>query len=1750
MTGGVGALTLTKSANPNSYIAVGQQITYTYGVKNTGSVDLAGPFTVTDNKVTVSCPAAASLAPNASLTCTASHSITQADLDAGSITNKATASNGTVTSPQAQATVTAVGNQALTLTKTATPTTYTKVGDVIGYSYGVKNSGNVTLVGPFTVTDNKVTVTCPATASLAPNASRTCTASYSITQADLDNGSVTNKATASNGTVTSPQAQATVTAVPNQALTLTKTANPTTYTKVGDVIGYSYGVKNSGNVTLAGPFTVTDNKVTVTCPATASLAPNASLTCTASHSITQADLDAGSVTNTATAKAGNTTSNAASQTVTAEQGRALTLTKTATPTTYTKVGDVIGYSYGVKNSGNVTLAGPFTVTDDKVTVTCPATASLAPNASLTCTASYSITQADLDAGSITNKATASNGTITSPQAQATVTAQTGPALTLTKTATPTTYTKVGDVIGYSYGVKNSGNVTLAGPFTVTDNKVTVTCPATASLAPNASLTCTASYSITQADLDAGSITNKATASNGTITSPQAQATVTAQTGPALTLTKTATPTTYTKVGDVIGYSYGVKNSGNVTLAGPFTVTDNKVTVTCPATASLAPNASLTCTASHSITQADLDAGSVTNTATAKAGNTTSNAASQTVTAEQGRALTLTKTATPTTYTKVGDVIGYSYGVKNSGNVTLAGPFTVTDDKVTVTCPATASLAPNASLTCTASHSITQADLDAGSVTNTATAKAGNTTSNAASQTVTAEQGRALTLTKTATPTTYTKVGDVIGYSYGVKNSGNVTLSGPFSVSDDKVTVTCPATASLAPNASLTCTASHSITQADLDAGSITNKATASNGTITSPQAQATVTAQTGPALTLTKTATPTTYTKVGDVIGYSYGVKNSGNVTLSGPFSVSDDKVTVTCPATASLAPNASLTCTASYSITQADLDAGSITNKATASNGTITSPQAQATVTAQTGPALTLTKTATPTTYTKVGDVIGYSYGVKNSGNVTLSGPFSVSDDKVTVTCPATASLAPNASLTCTASHSITQADLDAGSITNKATASNGTITSPQAQATVTAQTGPALTLTKTATPTTYTKVGDVIGYSYGVKNSGNVTLSGPFSVSDDKVTVTCPATASLAPNASLTCTASHSITQADLDAGSITNKATASNGTITSPQAQATVTAQTGPALTLTKTATPTTYTKVGDVIGYSYGVKNSGNVTLAGPFTVTDDKVTVTCPATASLALNASLTCTASYSITQADLDAGSVTNTARAQGKAPNGSTVTSNQTQATVTANLPPKVTNPGSQSSKEGDTVNLQIDATSRPAGHQLSYSAIGLPKDLSINSSTGLISGTVNYDAAGSPGPSYSVTVKVTDTITNLPESVTFSWTVEDTNRSPVAQNDSASTPSETAVAIPVLVNDYDPDSDPLTIQSVGVSGGTVNIVDGVLIYTPAMGFTGQDSFTYTISDGHSGTASATVTVQVTAKDASNHPPTAVADSATTHEGVPIAIAVLPNDYDLDGNALTLMLPNNTTQKGGVVNINDNGTPANPADDFIDYSPLANFTGDDAFTYQVSDGHGGTDTAIVSVVVLPADKNLPTAVGDGATTPMDQAVTINVLANDIPPTVGEPLSIKAVSQGAHGNVAIVGNQVLYTPALGFIGNDTFTYTISDQAGHTASAAVTVTLKQEGTPPEAPVNFMGQAKLLLVNLIWEGSEGATQFRVYRKLNTENAFTQIGEPTPYREFVDNLPAGTTSAQYYVVAENQFGSSGPSQTIEIKPSVRRR
>lgn len=203
------------------------------------------------------------------------------------------------------------------------------------------------------------------------------------------------------------------------------------YNAVDQAINFSYLVTNISGAPVPGPVTVTDDRVAVTCPEVTTvgnldnnLDGDEAVTCIGTYHITQLDLNAAAVTNIATASASGNSSLAVSTTVTLEQSRALTLTKTADPLAYNSANQAITYNYVITNSGNVTL-GPvqFTVNDDKIgtALNCGGDATiLNPNGTVTCSATYTTTAADLTTGSVTNSASATNGTTTSNTVTATV----------------------------------------------------------------------------------------------------------------------------------------------------------------------------------------------------------------------------------------------------------------------------------------------------------------------------------------------------------------------------------------------------------------------------------------------------------------------------------------------------------------------------------------------------------------------------------------------------------------------------------------------------------------------------------------------------------------------------------------------------------------------------------------------------------------------------------------------------------------------------------------------------------------------------------------------------------------------------------------------------------------------------------------------------------------------------------------------------------------------------------------------------------------------------------------------------------------------------------------------------------------------------------------------------------------------------------------------------------------------------------
>ncbi len=1103
------------------------------------------------------------------------------------------------------------------LTKSVTSVTdvnsngLTDAGDIIAYSFVVENTGN-TILAPVTFSDAKLVLTNVACVdNLAVGATATCTTTgnYTILQADVEVGGVENVATATGTPVDSAGAvlndisgsplgpvtdtsdtgtdpdtnvitdpdtvetpnplgpnpndgadpkddPTTVLITPTPQIEITKSITAVTdvntngLTDVGDTISYSFVVENTGS-TILMPVTISDAKLGLTdvaCVPTLAIGASATCTTTGSYTIMQVDVEAGGVENVATTTGTPVDSNddplddpanpgtpLAAVTDTSDTGTdpaAVSITDPDTvetpnpldenvndtadpkddPTTYlitpvpdieltksitavtdvngngfTDAGDTVEYSFVVENTGNVILA-PVTITDAKLGLTDAACAdNIAVGATETCTttATYTILQADVEAGGVENVATATGTPVDSngdrlddpanpgtPLIPVTDTSDTGtdpdttvivdpdtvetpnpldensnestdpkddpttlliapmPLIEITKSVTSVTdvnsngLTDAGDIIAYSFVVENTGNTILA-PVTISDVKLGITDAAcVTSLAVGATATCTTTgnYTILQADVEAGGVENVATTAGTPVDSNGVDVDDPANPG--------------TPLGPVTDTSDTGTDPDTSVITDPDTVeTPNP----------LGPNP---------------------NDGADPKDDPTTVLITPTPQIEITKSITAVTDVNTNGLTDVGDTISYSFVVENTGS-TILMPVTISDAKLGLTdvaCVPTLAIGASATCTTTGSYTIMQVDVEAGGVENVATTTGTPVDSNDDPLDDPANPGTPLT------PVTDTS-------DTGTDTNGNMI--------PDPDTVETPNPLGENPNES------------------------------TDPTDDPTTLMLTPvPDIELTKSITAVTdvngngFTDAGDTVEYSFSVENTGSTILA-PVTISDAKLGLTDVACAdNIAVGATETCTttATYTILQADVEAGGVENVATATGTPVDSngdrlddpanpgtPLTPVTDTSDTGtdpdtsvitdpdtvetpnplgpnpndgadpkddpttlliapmPQLELTKFAGVVTdentngITDVGDTITYTFMVENTGNTILA-PVTISDAKLglaDVACVATLAIGATATCTTIGSYAIVQADIDAGSVENVATTTGAPVDS-----------------------------------------------------------------------------------------------------------------------------------------------------------------------------------------------------------------------------------------------------------------------------------------------------------------------------------------------------------------------------------------------------------------------------------------------------------------------------------------------------------------------------------------------------------------------------------------------------------------------------------------------------------------------------------------------------------------------------------
>ncbi len=1031
---------------------------------NTGNVTLTG-ITVTDPNVSPA-PAYQSGDTNADnkldLTetwiYTGNHTVTQAEIDTngggdGDLDNTVTADSNETGPDTDDHAIPITRTPEIHVVKTSTTDHIDHAGQVVPYTFTVTNTGNITLT-TITVTDPNVTP-APAYQSGDTNADgmlqRTetwiYTGNHTVTQAEIDSdgggdGYLDNTVTADSAESAPDTDDYIIEIVTGPALQVVKSSTTTSITTAGQVVPYTFVVTNIGNMTLTG-ITVVDHNCDAA-PAYVSGDTNAdgmlqiteSWTYSGQHTVTQAEIDSngggdGYLNNLVTADSVESESDTDVHAIPIAINAGLNVEKSSTTTLITAAGQVVPYAFIVTNTGNVTLTG-ITVTDPMCTVG-PAYVSGDTNSdskldlteTWTYNGSHTVTQAEIDAGGNLHNMVTADSNQTGPDTDSLdIPISQTPALNVEKSSTTTLITAAGQVVPYTFIVTNTGNMTLTG-ITVTDPMCTVG-PAYVSgdtngnskLELSETWTFSGSHTVTQAEIDAGGNLHNMVTADSNQTGPDTDTLdIPISQNPMINVEKSSSTTSITAAGQVVPYTFLVTNTGNMTLTG-ITVTDPMcdaaplyVSGDANGNSKLETTETWTFTGQHTVTQAEINAGgNLHNTVTADSSESSPDTDSLDIPISQVPGINVEKSSTTTLITAAGQVVPYTFVVTNTGNMSLTG-ITVNDPMCTVG-PSYVSgdigldgiLELTEVWTYSGSHTVTQAEIDAEvDLHNTVTADSNQTGPDTDSLDIPIDYNPLLTITKTGTfgagPDGYADPGEIITYSFTVTNIGNVTLT--------NVTITDPlpglsaitlSSTTIPVGGSITGTATYAVTQADIDAGSVYNLATADSDESPPDDGDNTEPLPQNPLINIVKSSTTTAVIAAGQIVPYTFIVTNVGNETLTG-ITVTDpmlDAPAVLISGDTNLDNKLDLTetwtFTGSHTVTLAEyLEAAGLnpllTNIVTADSNESPPDIDVYNVPYTKNPAINVVKSSTTTEINTINQTVPYTFTVTNVGDMVLTG-------------------------------------------------------------------------------------------------------------------------------------------------------------------------------------------------------------------------------------------------------------------------------------------------------------------------------------------------------------------------------------------------------------------------------------------------------------------------------------------------------------------------------------------------------------------------------------------------------------------------------------------------------------------------------------------------------------------------------------------------------------------------------------------
>ena len=341
-------------------------------------------------------------------------------------------------------------------------------------------------------------------------------------------------------------------------------------------------------------------------------------------------------------------------------------------------------------------------------------------------------------------------------------------------------------------------------------------------------------------------------------------------------------------------------------------------------------------------------------------------------------------------------------------------------------------------------------------------------------------------------------------------------------------------------------------------------------------------------------------------------------------------------------------------------------------------------------------------------------------------------------------------------------------------------------------------------------------------------------------------------------------------------------------------------------------------------------------------------------------------------------------------------------------------------------------------AGYRLHYGTASGVYSASKLVGAGVLSTTASNLTTGQ---TYYFAVKATNTAgLESPFSTEVAYLIPGVNTAPVASAQTVTTPEDAAKAITLSGTDADGNALSFSIVS-SANFGTLSGALPNITYTPPANFNGTDSFVFKANDGTVDSATATVTISVTAV---NDAPVASAQSVTTAEDTAKAITV--SGSDIDGNALTY----------SVVTAPTKGTLSGTAPNFT-YTPAANTNGTDSFTFRANDGVANSANATVTLSITAAN-DAPVALAQNVTATEDTAKAITLGATDVD---GNALTYTVVASPAQGTLSGTGANRTYTPTANYSGPDSFTFKANDGTVDSATVTVSITVAAGNDAPVA-----------------------------------------------------------------------------------------